>query len=84
MHLAHWQLEAHNLVHSTNEQFKGQNKHQSMNCQWHVEMAITADQSLSIVYLNTSKIEAQNFWNVMFYIYFLVKKTTVLITSKQW
>lgn len=54
MHLANWQLEVHNLVHNTNEQFKGQNKHQSTNLQWHVAMtmAVTIDQNLSIIYLH--------------------------------
>lgn len=68
MHLANWQLEAHNLVHSTNEQSKGQNKHQSMNSQCHVAMtmAVTTDQNLNC--LSTSEIDAQHFWNVIFYI----------------
>lgn len=54
MYLANWQSEAHNLVHSTNEQFKGQNKHQSMNSQWHVAMTMaeTTDQNLSLGYLH--------------------------------
>lgn len=54
MYLANWQLEEHNLVHSTNEQLKGQNKHQSMNSQWHVAMTMTetTDQNLSFGYLH--------------------------------
>lgn len=79
MHSANWQSEAHNLVHRTNEQFKGQKQttnYKFLAACYNDHGSQPQAQTLVLMCLLASKIVAPNFRNV------LVKSTNGLAGFK--